>query len=311
MFFKMKRIITFIIILFFTQEIFAQQVYQLTHYMVNDFAFNPAIAGSDETFVGKASFRKQWSGIEGAPTTGLVSIHGNLNDNRTVGLGAILYSDNTGPIGRTGATLAYAYHLPLVENETYLGIGVGANLMSYKINFNELITRDDGDPQIGTGDQSKMGADANLGLYLKGTNFWAGLSINQMFASKFAFIGDVESIENNRHIFLGGGVTFDAGDNLAIAPSILMKSVAGAGAQFELGARAIVNNNYWAGLSYRTEDAMAILVGLQLDSSLNLAYSYDITTSDLNTYTSGTHEITVGYNFDFFKRKVQKSVPAE
>ncbi|MEZ4883335.1 MAG: type IX secretion system membrane protein PorP/SprF [Chitinophagales bacterium] len=307
----MKRIITFILILFFTQEIYAQQVYQLTHYMINDFAFNPAVAGSDDTFVGKASFRKQWSGIDGAPTTGMVSMHGNLSENRTVGIGAILYSDNTGPIGRTGATLAYAYQLPLVENETYLGIGVGANLMSYKINFNELITRDEGDPQIGAGDQSKMGADANLGLYLKGLNFWAGLSVNQMFASKYTFVGDVESIENSRHIFLGGGVTFNASENLDIAPSILLKSVAGAGAQFELGARAIVNKNYWAGISYRTEDALAILVGLQLDSSLNLAYSYDITTSDLSNYTSGTHEITVGYNFDFFNRKAKKSIPSD
>lgn len=307
----MKRIITFIIILFFTQEIVAQQVYQLTHYMVNDFAFNPAVAGSDETFVGKASFRKQWSGIDGGPTTGIVSMHGNLSENRTIGLGAILYSDNTGPLGRTGVNLAYAYHLPLTENETYLGIGVGANFLSYKINFNELITRDDGDPQIGTGDQTKMGADANLGLYLKGTNFWAGLAVNQMFASKFAFVGDVDAIENSRHIFIGGGVTFNASENLDIAPSLLMKSVEGAGAQFELGARAIVNNNYWAGVSYRTEDALAILLGLQLDSSLNLAYSYDITTSGLSDYTSGTHEITVGYNFDFFNRKASKTVPPD
>ncbi len=304
----MKRIITFSIILFFTQEIFAQQVYQLTHYMINDFAFNPAIAGSDDTFVGKATFRKQWSGLEGAPTTGLVSMHGNLNENKTIGLGAILYSDKTGPIDRTGVTLAYAYQLPLVEDETYLGIGIGANLLSYKINFNELITRDDGDPQIGAGSMSKTGADANLGLYLKGSNFWAGLSINQLFASKFAFAGDMEAIENRQHLFIGGGMTFDASDNLAIAPSILVKSVGGAGAQFELNARAIVNQNYWAGLSYRSEDALAILLGLQLDSSLNLAYSYDITTSDLSDYTNGTHEITVGYNFDFFNRKATKTV---
>lgn len=301
----MKRIITFIIILFFTQEIFAQQVYQLTHYMINDFAFNPAVAGSGDNFVAKASFRKQWSGIDGAPTTGMASIHGSLNDSKTVGLGAIVYSDNTGPLGRTGITLAYAYHVPL-EESTYLGIGVGANLLSYKINFNELIARDGGDPQFGTGSQSKMGADANFGLHLKGDKFWAGLSVNQMFASKYTFIGDVEAIENNRHIFLGGGVTLDAGANLQIAPSILMKSVAGAGAQFELGARAIVNQNYWAGLSYRTEDALAVLVGIDLSSGLNLAYSYDITTSDLNTYTSGTHEITLGYNFDLLKKKTAK-----
>ncbi len=306
----MKRIITIIIVLFFTQEMFAQQVYQLTHYMINDFAFNPAVAGSDETFVGKASFRKQWSGIDGAPTTGMVSMHGSLNENKTVGLGAILYSDNTGPLGRTGINLAYAYHLPLAD-ETSLGIGVGANFLSYKINFNELVARDEGDPQFATGDQTKMGADANLGLYLKGANFWAGLSVNQMFASKFTFIGDVESIENSRHIFLGGGVTFNASENLDIAPSLLLKSVGGAGAQFELGARAIVNKNYWAGISYRTEDALAILLGLQLDSSLNLAYSYDITTSDLSNYTSGTHEITVGYNFDFFNRKGTQSVPSD
>ena len=74
--------------------------------------------------------------------------------------------------------------------------------------------------------------------------------------------------------------------------------------QFELNARGIYklnSNNYWLGVAYRTEDAASILLGLDMGSGFNFAYSYDITTSGLNTVSNGSHEITLGYNFAVLK----------
>lgn len=285
----------------------AQQIHQLTQYMTNDFAFNPAVAGSQDNFVSKFGYRKQWTGLEGAPSTGILSIHGNLSEKRAVGLGAMFYSDVTGPTRRNGVQLAYAYHLPLsleFENETYLGFGIAGALTQYTLRFTDLVLADAGDPTIGSTDQNKMGGDAHLGIYVSNPKYWAGIAINQLFASKFTFEGSVENIRNARHAYLTGGYNFTINEMFTLSPGTIVKMVRGSKPQAELNLRFAYDKQYWAGLAYRTEDAVSILLGIDLRQGFNLTYSYDITTSALNQVSNGAHEITVGYNF-----KVPKVIP--
>ncbi len=306
--FKMKKQYILFICLFVigytSQQANAQQIHHLTHYMLNDYAFNPAVAGSTNDVVTKFNFRKQWVGLNESPTTVSLSAHTNLLDSKAVGVGAIFLSDRTGPTKRTGVQLSYAYHLPIVENETYLGFGIGMNLLQYSIDFTDLILADPDDTQVGNNSASKFGADSNLGIYLHNStngirNYWVGLSINQLFASKYKFDSAIENIQNDRHIYLTGGYLFNFSDNFSLEPSLMMKAVKGTNPQLDINARAIYKDSYWAGLSLRTADAIAILLGLNLNNGFNFAYSYDITTSSLNTVSSGTHEISLGYNIGF------------
>ncbi len=285
----------------------AQQIHQLSQYMLNDFAYNPAVAGSNDKFITKFIFRKQWTGVEGSPTTGVLSVHGNLSPEKKIGLGAILYSDVTGPTRRSGIQLAYAYHLPIsLDRTTYLGMGLSASIMQYGIKFDELILQQNDDPQIGSAAATKIGADANLGLYLKNPNYWVGVSANQLFASKFKFDGNTENIQNARHIYLTGGYRYLVNDNFALTPALLAKLVKANRPQAEINLRGAYidtnnSNEYWLGVAYRTEDAVSILAGLDLGMGFNFAYSYDITTSKLNTVSNGSHEISLGYNFAIVK----------
>lgn len=305
----MKKIFLFAIIFAVGTVAQAQQIFQSTHYMLNPLPYNPAISGNSEQVITKFSFRKQWTGLEGSPATAVLSAHGNLSEKKAIGLGGIFYSDNTGPTKRLGLQLSYAYHIPLVEDKTYLGIGLSANIMQQKINFDELIAHDLVDNQLLDGTKAKFGADANLGLYLHSLNYWVGLSANQLFASKFKFEGSQETLNNARHFYLGGGYAFDVTDKITIDPSLLLKIVSGDKPQLEIGTKVVYDKQYWLGLSYRTEDALAILLGVQLNNGFNIAYSYDITTSDLNKVSNGSHEVTLGYNFTLNK-KTTEEVPA-
>ena len=302
----MKKIAILLSLLFVGYQVQAQQIHQLTQYMSNNYAYNPAVAGSSDMFVSKMQFRKQWAGLEGSPTTFLVSLHGSiLPDSKSVGLGAILYSDVTGPTARSGMQLSYAYQLPLDNlGETHLGLGIAGNFMQYRIKFDELVLRDDNDPQIGTGKQSKIGADAHLGAYLSNKNYWAGISVNQLFASKFSFVADGESVQNNQHIYLTGGYKYDFSQEFALEPGLLLKMAKGASPQAEIFARGIYtmdDNQYWLGASLRTADAVNIMVGVNLDNGFNFGYSYDITTSGLNKVSNGSHELSLGFNFSIFQ----------
>jgi hypothetical protein len=69
--------------------------------------------------------------------------------------------------------------------------------------------------------------------------------------------------------------------------------------QFDITGTFLYNNMVWLGVSYRTEDAIAPLIGYQFKpnakSMLKLGYSYDVTTSNLKNYSSGSHEVMVNY----------------
>ena len=68
--------------------------------------------------------------------------------------------------------------------------------------------------------------------------------------------------------------------------------------QFDINTRVIYQKMVWLGLSYRTGDAMSVLLGYTHEERIYIGYSYDITLSDLQKYNTGTHEIMIGYRFN-------------
>jgi len=51
----------------------------------------------------------------------------------------------------------------------------------------------------------------------------------------------------------------------------------------------------WIGGSYRVKDGYAAMLGLNVANSFNIGYSYDISTTRLNTVSRGTHEMIIGF----------------
>lgn len=272
---------------------------------MNDFAFNPAVAGSQgQTLVAKVGYRKQWAGGFGGeePSTFLVSGHSSVNPSRSVGLGLMIYNDVTGPTKRTGVNVAYAYHLPINSGDQHLSFGLSGTILNYGIDFNALQLTESGDAAAMSNIDSKTTGDANFGAYFYGDGFYAGLAFAQLIGSKLEISDNstntgTETVQLSRHIFLSGGYKYDINEDFAIEPSIFLRTVPSVSSQVDLNARFIYQDQYWAGLTYRTSDAIAIMLGLALDSGINLAYSYDITTSNLNSVSNGSHEITIGYNY--------------
>ena len=64
----------------------AQQEAMYSQYMFNTLALNPAYAGSRDVLSMTALYRRQWIGIEGAPTTQTFTADMPLNKER-IGLG--------------------------------------------------------------------------------------------------------------------------------------------------------------------------------------------------------------------------------
>ena len=83
----------------------------------------------------------------------------------------------------------------------------------------------------------------------------------------------------------------------------------------DFNANLLFNNMLWAGLTFRTEDAIAPMAGFQyswnngdetMPQTIRFGYSYDVTTSEIKSYSSGSHEIMVTYCFSIIDKILMK-----
>lgn len=61
--------------LLFSLSVMAQQPAQYSLYMFNQYNFNSAYAGLDESVSATGIFRQQWVGLEGSPSTQNFNVH--------------------------------------------------------------------------------------------------------------------------------------------------------------------------------------------------------------------------------------------
>ena len=284
----------------------AQQLPMYSQYLTNDFILNPAIAGSKSYFPIQINSRTQWSGLGTiAPKTNTLSYHMPVAHD-AIGIGAIVMQDETGPYSQIGVTLSFAYHVQLDEDDvTRLSLGLSGLLTQHTLNQDDL-TFHNPDPEF-QGSYSKMVPDASFGAYLYSKNFSLSASAHQLFESTFKesvqdIFGDNSQV---RHYFAHASYRIDIHSDLAIEPSLLVKSTEVSPTQLDVNARVIIDNNYWAGLSLRSSESLVVLAGLNM-GSLFLSYSYDYGISSLSSVASGSHEISLGFNIND-KRKRRHS----
>ena len=284
----------------------AQQLPMYSQYLTNDFILNPAIAGSKPYFPIQINSRTQWSSLGTiAPKTNTLSYHMPVTYD-AIGIGAIVMQDETGPYSQIGVTLSFAYHIQLDEDDvTRLSLGLSGLMTQHTLNQDDLIFHNP-DPEF-QGSYSKMVPDASFGAYLYSKNFSLSASAHQLFESTFKesvqdIFGDNSQV---RHYFAHASYHIDIYSDLAIEPSLLVKTTEVSPTQLDVNARVIIDNNYWAGMSLRSSESLVILAGLNM-GSLFLSYSYDHGISSLSSVASGSHEISLGFNIND-KRKRRHS----
>jgi len=297
-----------ILISILTVESYAQQLPQFTQYLINDYVINPAIGGSRPYYEAKLNHREQWIGITDAPRTNILSAYGPIINNK-MGVGGYLFTDITGPTRRIGAQVSYAYHLRLTET-IKLSFGVAGGLLQYTVDGAKITQKETGDPAMSAGVQSVLVPDAGVGTYIYSDKLFFGISVPQILNNRVQFFDNYEDSQSRLvgHYYVIGGYRFDINNDFTVEPSFFLKYVSPITPQLDVNARVIYQQMVWLALGYRTEDAASITAGYVFQKNLSVAYSYDITTSNLKNYSSGTHEIMIGVRFK--NRKTAETSPS-
>jgi type IX secretion system PorP/SprF family membrane protein len=308
----MKRISFLFLLLIVNLAAFSQQDPQFTNNMFYKLGVNPGFAGAEGTISGIMLNRYQWDGFEGAPKTLIFSADAAIDAfGAPGGIGLNIMSDKLGFEKNSLFNINYAYKKSLAIG--VLGIGVSAGIITKSINGEwevpedeeGIFTQPDSDPGIPQGEASQLAFDAGFGLYLSSNRYYAGVSVTHLNQASIKF-SDLASMFMVRHYYLMGGYNITLSDPLfELRPSFLFKSDL-AGWQLDLNTNIVYNKRFWGGITYRVQDAVAFLMGMEMENGLRFGYSFDLTTSSVARYGYGSHEIFIAYSLDLEKNRNQK-----
>lgn len=276
----------------------AQQLPQYSQYLFNQMAINPAYAGTNDYSEVRSNNRQQWVGITDAPRTYMLTLEGPIKD-KNMGLGMNLFTDVVGPTRRTGLNFSYAYHLKL-KKEMFLSMGLSAGILQWGIDGSKLILHDtETDPNLLIAYQTKVVPDFGAGLYFhKKDQFYFGFSVPQLYQAPIPlYPGAGKNSKLVNQFNFNGAYKFKINDDFKVEPSFLLKIEVPAPAKLDLGARVLYKEQVWIGAAYRSHDAFTMLVGYFYQDYLTIGYSYDISTTNIKKYSSGSHEIMLGIRF--------------
>lgn len=287
-----------------TAKISAQFDPQFTQYMFNELFVNPAYAGSREYLSVTGLIREQWVGLDGAPSTQTLSLHGPLL-NQKIGLGMSLLNEEIGVSKRTGINVNASYRIKMDEN--WLAFGLQAGVVSISEDLAKLNLHND--EQFMISGEKKMAPNVGFGAYYTAPKWYVGLSIPRMIQNRLTSTSGGLSVENKLnpsdfHYYLTGGSIHELSSVVTLRPNVMLKAVQGAPVEVDLSANLLFNNFIWAGLAYRTGDAASLFLGAYLTKQLRFGYAYDYTLSKLQDFNNGSHELMLGYDFNFDKEKI-------
>ncbi len=287
----MKTILT-IICAFILQSMYSQQDSQYTQYMYNTPLVNPAYAGSRETITAFLLHRNQWVGLEGAPVTNNFSINMPVGDSN-FGIGLNFVNDKIGPVSENEISADLAYFIQVSENyKLSLGLKGTANL--FQLDVNKLRIFDPSDPQFQNVD-TEFSPNVGAGLYLFSDKTYFGLSIPNFFESYRYNDNNVEITKEKMHFYFIAGHVFTISPNIDFKPAVLSKIVEGAPLQADVTANFLFFDKLTLGAAYRWDASVSALAGFQISDSWFIGYGYDLETTKLANYNSGSHEIFLRY----------------
>lgn len=295
----MRKGILLILIQLLVLQVFAQQTTQRTQFYLNRLSINPAVAGTQEKIPLLVHVRQQWIGIDEAPTTQTFSANGYTGKN--LGMGVVIFNDVAGPTRNTGISLSGAYHLQLTNNRTnntWLSFGLSGNLYQYFFDADKLQTDEPNDIAIDRllAEGGRLTPDVSAGVYINNDNWFLGLSaLNLLQSETDIFTGDLNPNSIRRIYYLLAGYKHKLSQDFAVEPAALARYTSSGVFQGDFMLKGYYQKHY-LGVSYRTSDAMAAILGLNINNIFEIGYSYDLTVSDISDYNDGTHEFTLVFN---------------
>lgn len=299
----------------------AQQDAHYSLYMFNGLYLNPAYAGSHEVVDLMGIYRHQWAGIDGAPRTGNISVHGALPRNQ-YGLGLTLFGDHLGLTTSFSATGSFAYRIKVKQTRICLGISAGATYF-HQDNTSAIPTELANQgyyDQMFAVNKSLVIPNIGAGIYVYGKRYYVGFSVPHILPSslnKKLELNATNAVAHqyNHYLLTAGVIIGKETSKVKARPSFLMKYVKGVDKNipdFDLSLGLLFVDRFWLGATYRLASGLdnkkgtAVVAWFEckITQQLRFGYGFDYSLNKLNSFAKyGSHDIMLGYEFNTGKKR--------
>ena len=295
----MKKIFKTIFFLLIPIGVSGQLTPVTNQYILNPLTINPAFAGNRGALNIAANYRRQWVGIPGAPVTMTLTADAPFFDEK-VGLGLIIISDKVGVTREKQIITNYAYKITVGEG--ILSFGLGAGITTTNTAWSDLVVLDPGDEFYLINSRLYVVPNFSFGTYYSYNNYFAGFSIPKFLSYKYNFDKNKYSlsIDPGQYGFmLITGYVYSVSPKLKFFPSTLLTFTPKEKILFDINAHFNYLDRFWTGVSYRNGRSFGVLFQFQVNNQLKIAYTYDFDFGKIRTYSNGSHEIMLRYEFRY------------
>lgn len=245
--------------------------------------------GSELSFIG----RRQWVGIEGAPTVYWGSGHITFEQIRAT-TGFTLRHENIAVEKHTEASVFFAKGIRLSENE-YIGLALNAGLAVHNGNFSSL---DPTDPAFRDDIRETGGLLGFSAIFYRPEKYYVGLSMPRLMLNNLGNAGNRQYDFRNQYHAMSGAL-FALGTDFHIKPSILITYAANLKTQFDFSTILYMQRIFGLGLNVRNYGDIAALAQVNYQGfGFGYSYQFNPKNKPLNRrMNNSTHEIALHYRF--------------
>jgi len=316
----MKKFFLLFLLVAFVSGVDAQQDMTFSMYNFTPLFSNPATAGYQDKQWLSAIFRYQWVGLEGAPLSGNFAYQTPLKNNN-MAIGALIKYDKIGLMNNVGIDLNYAYRIKL-NKETRLSLGLRGSLFMVNDDRTSGVSGSTG-PDVTKYTNTAFLPNFGAGFYLFSKKFFVGASAPHLLNLKISNGNglDTASIfaKMYNHYFATAGYVFGKEKGFKFKPTMMFKVSQNSTPNIDLSANFLIQERFWLGAAYRiggdviTEkgkfseftgmrgESVIAMFKMLVTERLEIGYSFDYPLSRINSVTTGSHEIYLGYDLGKMK----------
>lgn len=274
-----------------------------SQYLQNGLLINPAYAGSRGSLSAFLSYRMQWMGIPDAPVFQTVTLNAPMKNDK-VGLGLMAQFMKFGFTKSQSIYASYAYRITFGKGKLSFGLKGGFDRSN--TDYTGILTTSKNDPVFVSNDKPYFLPNIGAGVYYSTNTLFAGFAVPAFLSyKKNISTGAAEVYHSfNKYdlIFSGGGlITFS--QTLKFKPSVLIdysldktKKLR----QLDLNGNFILGDLIWLGASYRTSEQVVVgIIQIQPNPQLMFGVSYDYATGRMSSYSKGSSEFILRYEFGY------------
>ena len=163
----------------------------------------------------------------------------------------------------------------------------------FNLDVSKLDAKQQNDPNLVN--FNKFTPNIGAGIYLHSNKNYIGFSVPNMIQTNRYDDNQVAIFKERMNFYLIAGHVFDLSNEIKFKPAILTKVVTGSPLQVDVSGNFMFYDKFVVGVAYRWDAAVSGLAGFQVSDGLYVGYGYDLETTKLRKYNSGSHEVFLRY----------------